>query len=395
MYLGDAPPLANLPTCQSATMTLFDRYVVALFLKIILVCYLSLAGLYLIIDIFNNLDEFTELGRQQGSLLRVLILYYGPRLIALFCEVSGLLYLLAAICTLTRLYGTHELAAVQAAGVSIRRVSQPLIVLTAVLCVASLVSREWILPRFRETLSANAQELLNQDPKPVITQIDYDSLVMFRGGSLDPFEHSIQQADFLLPHDWGTSAPQVVASRALWQPADEKHGSGFLLEKAGTPLVKQASLVHNGKTRIYSPADTQWLAPEQLFIPTGVPFEQFAHGVDWFRNASLPELIAANQSGSIRLPSVHRIEMHWRLVRPLLDFAVLLLGLPLVVRPQGQKLVVAAAYCGFLMLGVQLLVMACHFLGAQQILTPTAFAAWLPILMVFPVSLLAYQRFDH
>lgn len=377
-------------------MTLFDRYVVGLFLKIILVCYASLAGLYLIIDVFNNLDEFIELGKQQGSLVNVLAGYYGPRLIGLFCEVSGLLYLLAAICTLTRLYGTHELAAVQAAGVSIRRVARPLVVLTGLLCIASLASRELVLPMFRETLAANAQELLNNEPKPVISQIDYDSLVMIRGETLNPQTSEIQAADFQLPHDWSTPEVQVRAERAVWLPADQFHQSGFLLDHIEpVSFVQQTSVIIDGTTRVFSPADHKWLEQDQCFIPTGVPFQQFSHGPDWFRNASMPELIAANHSGSIRLPGVHRIEMHWRLIRPLMDFCVLLLGLPLVLRRDGQKLVIAAAYCGFLMLGVQLLVMACHFLGAQQILKPTALAAWLPILVVFPIAVWAYQRFDH
>lgn len=377
-------------------MTLFDRYVVGLFLKIMMVCYASLAGLYLIIDIFNNLDEFIALGEHQGSLAQVLAIYYGPRLIGLFCEVSGLLYLLAAICTLTRLYGTHELAAIQAAGVSIRRVARPLVVLTAILCLFSLVSREFILPRFRQTLSANAQELLNQEPKPVISQIDYDSLVMIRGQSLNPMAKAIDAPDVLIPYDWGISDPQIRATRAVWLQADQQHGAGFLLEDfQAAGEIQQASVVRSGQTRLYSPVDTPWLAANQCFVPTGIPFEQFSHGVDWFRNAPLSDLVAANHSGSIRLPGVHRIEMHWRLIRPLMDFSVLLLGLPLVLRRDGQKLVVAAAYCAFLMLGVQLLVMGCHFLGAQRILTPMAFAAWLPVLLMFPLAVWAYQRFDH
>ncbi|GEM_PF-902134 len=426
-------------------MTLFDRYVIGLFVKIMLVCYCSLAGLYLIIDIFNNLDEFVELGKRQGSMGQFLLHYYGPRLIGLFCEVSGLLYLLAAICTLTRLYGTHELAAVQAAGISIRRVAKPLVVLTLILCFGSLFCREWILPKFRETLTANAQQLLKNEPQSMISQIDYDSLVMIRGLSIDPKTGEIDQPDFLLPHDWQTldaanqttainpaiskqqtknfsastrsrslspsnttdkknrtSKPivpgnQIVARRAFWQPPTDQLPGGFLLDGVHQPasIATQASVVQDGKTRLYGPADHSWLKSDQCFIPTGIPVQQLVHGVDWFRSASLSELITVNQSGSVRLPSIHRIEMHWRLLRPFLDFSVLLIGLPLVLRREGQKLVVAAAYCGFLMIGVQLLVMVCQFLGAQQILKPTAFAAWLPILIVFPISVWFYQRFDH
>jgi lipopolysaccharide export system permease protein len=105
-------------------------------------------------------------------------------------------------------------------------------------------------------------------------------------------------------------------------------------------------------------------------------------------------LVAINRSGSVRLPSVQRVEIHWRLLRPILDFLLVLIGLPLVLRPEGQKLVVAAGYCGLLMLGVQLLVMGSHFLGGQQILRPAALAAWLPVLVLVPWAAWFYQKFD-
>lgn len=422
-------------------MTLFDRYVLRMFVKIILVCFTSLAGLYLIIDVFNNLDEFLALGKLQGSLPRTLFWYYSPRLVGLFCEVSGLLYLLAAICTLTRLYSTRELAAVQAAGISIRRVARPLILLTTVLCVTSLACRELILPRFRDTLTANAQELLRSEPKPVISQIDYANLVMIRGQSIDPQAGQIHQADFLLPPTWSLGnlgeSNQILARNAVWLPADSRHPAGYLLDQlqlpntaapgeqnretlpdpgvgagqnpSGSPAPLPATpapatpaptapapvALTSYESQFFAADQHDWLGPEQCFIASGIPVQQLSQGVDWFRGASLAELMEINRTGSVRLPSVHRVEMHWRLIRPVLDFSVLLIGLPLVLRREGQKLVVAAAYCLMLMLGVQLLVMACHFLGAQQILKPAALAAWLPVLIVFPIAIFMYQRFDH
>jgi lipopolysaccharide export system permease protein len=403
-----------------------------LFLKIMLVCYSSLAGLYLIIDVFNNLDEFVELGKRGGSLVGVLSAYYAPRLVGLFCEVSGLLYLLAAICTLTRLQATNELAAVQAAGVSVRRVTRPILLLTAVLCTLTWGAREVLLPKYREILSVNPQEMLRGQPLPVVSQIDYDSLIMFRGQEIDLSSRTIHGIDLQLPRDLqpspgtgqaiadGTGAAmlarpmdramdrpgdrpvggggeQLKAKLAVWQPASEQHPGGFLLEGVELPetWVGAASVVQNGEPRVLLPSDQSWLGADQCFVPTHLSLWQLARGAAWFRSASLAELVAINRSGSVRLPAAHRVEMHWRLLRPWMDFLLLLIGLPLVLRSGGQKLVVAAGYCALLMLGVQLLIMAAQFLGGQQILKPAAFAAWLPLLVSLPIAVWSYQRFNY
>jgi lipopolysaccharide export system permease protein len=413
---------------ENSPMTLFDRYVLGLFLKIMVVCFCSLAGLYLVIDVFNNLDDFSQIAKREGSLGQVLLYYYAPRLLALFGEVVGLLALLAAICTLTRLQTTNELAAVQAAGITIRRVALPMLVVSALLLLVTLAAREWSLPKFRAIMLANAQEILKTEPTPVVSQIDYDSLIMFRGASIDPQAGAIEWADLLLPHDWLSTDPHVTSSdpsasdqpivprsvstpvvnslapdgqlrarRAVWQPANENHPAGFLLQgvRADIPLRQVASIHHNGRQRILTPSEHAWLQPDQCFVPTPLSVWQLAYGTAWFRSASLSELVQINQTGSIRMPSVQRIELHWRLARPIMDFLILLIGLPLVLRPGGQKLVIAAGYCGMLVFAVQLLVMFTHFLGGQQLVRPAALAAWLPVLTLVPWAAWAYSRFDY
>ena len=57
-------------------MQTYDRYILRLFAKVLLVCLISITGVYIVVDAFNNLDEFLRYGRQQGGLFRVLADYY-------------------------------------------------------------------------------------------------------------------------------------------------------------------------------------------------------------------------------------------------------------------------------------------------------------------------------
>ena len=60
-------------------MRVIDRYVLSLFVKVTVICFLSLAGLYVVIDAFANLDEFLTYGKEQGNTALVLADYYLPR----------------------------------------------------------------------------------------------------------------------------------------------------------------------------------------------------------------------------------------------------------------------------------------------------------------------------
>ena len=73
--------------------------------------------MYIVIDTFNNLEEFLSYADRQGSLLAVLSEYYGARVLSFFDRISGLLALMAAIFTVTWFQRTNELTAVTAAGI--------------------------------------------------------------------------------------------------------------------------------------------------------------------------------------------------------------------------------------------------------------------------------------
>ena len=49
--------------------TIIDRYMLRQFLQVLVICFLSLAGLYIVIDAFSHLDHFVDYADKHGSLL--------------------------------------------------------------------------------------------------------------------------------------------------------------------------------------------------------------------------------------------------------------------------------------------------------------------------------------
>ncbi|HEX5103683.1 MAG TPA: LptF/LptG family permease, partial [Pirellulaceae bacterium] len=99
---------------------IIDRALVLLFLKSLLVCFVSLAGLSFIVDLANNAEEFLGYVKQHGPL--VLLDYYGPRSLLFFDRTAGLLALVSTIFAITLMQRSNEFTALMAAGIGPARI---------------------------------------------------------------------------------------------------------------------------------------------------------------------------------------------------------------------------------------------------------------------------------
>jgi lipopolysaccharide export system permease protein len=88
---------------------ILDRYLLRQFLQIFAICFCSLAGLYIVIDAFGNLDDFMRFSSDEhGSLWKIMGEYYGYRTIGFFDRTSGILTLIAAMFTIAMFQRFNE-----------------------------------------------------------------------------------------------------------------------------------------------------------------------------------------------------------------------------------------------------------------------------------------------
>ena len=137
-------------------MNVFDRYLLRLFLKVLIACMLCITGLYVVVDFCNNMDEFIGYGGEQGY-FQVIGQYYAPRVPWFFDRISGLLALIAAMFAITWLQRSNEMTALLAAGVSKARILKPLILAAAAVSLLAAANREFLIPVYRHKLLRNAQ----------------------------------------------------------------------------------------------------------------------------------------------------------------------------------------------------------------------------------------------
>src|SRR5262245_58864551 len=102
-------------------MSLLDRLLIRSYLKAYFVCLVSLLSLYVVVDLFTNIEDFAGHSKGLANLLKHIAVYYGYKLTQIFDQLCEVIVLLAAMFTVAWLQRHNELLPLLSAGVSARR----------------------------------------------------------------------------------------------------------------------------------------------------------------------------------------------------------------------------------------------------------------------------------
>jgi lipopolysaccharide export system permease protein len=146
-----------------------------------------------------------------------------------------------------------------------------------------------------------------------------------------------------------------LADTARWMDATEEHPSGYLLD--GVQRPEKIELVPSVGTKdrlvLMTGRDQIWLGARQCFFATTIHTDFLQTNQSATRMASVAELVQR-----VRNPAVHssmglKVLLHERILRLPLDYALILLGLPLVVNRHGRNM--------FVMIGAAMLTVVAFF----------------------------------
>ncbi|HZZ28052.1 MAG TPA: LptF/LptG family permease [Pirellulales bacterium] len=370
-------------------MRILDSYLLRQFLKNFLICFCSLTGLYIVIDIFGQLDSFMRFAGDHGNLLAIIAKYYGYQTIGFFDRTSGILTLISAMFTIAMFQRYNEMIALQAAGIRKWRIIKPVVIAVIVLATLAAVNREIVIPAIRDHLrTGQAQDLGGEAAHEMTPRTDNKTDIILRGKQTIAKEQRVEKPSFALPTDLDVYGKQLVAGKALYQPHNMQHANGYLLKGVTLPkqIASKPTLSLNGEPVLLTPHDYPWLAPDECFVVSDITFEYLANADDWRRNASLPELVAGLHNPSLNFGSDVRVAVHARMVQPGLDVVLLFLGLPLLLSRYSRNVFFSIGLCVSLVVGFYVVVYACQYLGSSYLISP-ALAAWLPLLIFIPLAM--------
>ncbi|MCC7086941.1 MAG: LptF/LptG family permease [Pirellulales bacterium] len=369
-------------------MLILDRYLLRQFAQNFLACFVSLTGLFVVVDLVGNVDDLQRAAEAHGGFWSIVGEYYGYRTIGFFDRTSGILTLIAAMFSMAMFQRFNELTAIQAAGVSKRRIVKPIVLAVLAITAVAVANRELVIAAVRDRYSRNAQDLFGEVGKDMQQVRDLQTDVIIGGRKTYANQQRIEAANFTLRGAKLTEyGRQISAANAFYQSADKHHPAGYLLQGVIAPkdLANKPSLSIDRETIIYTPLENNWLAPNECFIRSDVTFEHLASRADFRANASIVELIRGLKNPSLGFGADMRTAIHARIVQPFLDVTLLFLGLPLILARSNRNMFVAIGWCVVVVVLFYLVVLGCQYLGSSYLVSPSL-AAWLPVFAFVPTA---------
>lgn len=356
-----------------------------------MISFCSIAGIVIVFHAFTSMDDLVRQGQTEGGLLPVMVRFYGPYLLLLFDWTVAIIALMGFLFTVGWLRRSGELSAILSAGISHGRIFRPIILASGVIVLLQMVSRELVLPSYRNVLAMKAKVMAGESEQPILANYDKINRILVDGTALIANSQVIRAPSFRLDGDYPGFGDLLLARSARWVEANAQHPAGYLLEGVQRPeqIDRLPSVGINGRPILMTSHDQLWLRSRQCFFATSVHTDLLQISQSATRMASVAELIRR-----VRNPAVHsslslQVLLHERFIRPPLDFALILLGLPLVVNRRRRNL--------FVMIGIAMMTVLAFFgiktlagaMGGSGYLLSPAMAAWLPLLILGP---LAYVR---
>ena len=361
-------------------MKTMDRYLFANFIVSWGICFVSLVGLYVVIDLFANVDEFIE--DHEGTLVfvRRTSKYYAIHSLEYFNRLAPIITMIAAMITLASLHRHNELVALLAAGIPTVRALLPVLTGAGVMVALGVANREYLLPRFSEQLQRRHEDIEANRVLENVMRIDKDQ-ILFKALEAHRENQRLVSVNVTLPTDIVGQIQEVQAPVAYYRRDDESGKMGWHLVKPNPVQIVRKT----DKVKRVGPDD------QDLFIFSDVSFADMIRIRNWMNFASTDALIAELQDNPSTNPQSIGSLVHARLMQPVLNMLLVLMGVPFVLQWGTRHLYWSVAVC-MVLSGLFFVVdaMAAYF-AAYGYLDPMT-AAWTPVFLFGPVAFAMFHR---
>ncbi len=370
-------------------MTIMDRYIARKFTFLLALWCLLILLFYMVIDLFSNFDSFV--GRTDTVNTIVIILkYYIAHSFPLLNMIAPFLFLIVAITMLKTMDHSNEMIALMANGVSRLRLLLPLFATAFFYSLLFLVIREIVVPRNIEEIIRTPDEYFEKDQSVSVKQMkDYITNIRLAGKSAVRANQEIIDPILTFPNAFSVHGTKLYAQKAIYKLANDKHQTGWLIQKVTKPLeiLKKKSV----NDYLLTPMDhSDFLAPDECFLVSGLPFDVMMIGDKWVRYASTMDLIRASHNDSLHFSKKELLaSIHNRIVRPVIDMLPFFFCLPLIFFRNVNKMsrdIFICIFITFIYIGLQYV--SAYFLAEYD----PVLAAWIPVLVFIPISFCIFME---
>lgn len=357
-------------------MATLTRYLAREFCKLLALCQGIFVALYLVVDFLQVVDNFMEAGAPAKSMLLYFI-YKTPFILVHMSPVAALISVIVLFSTMER---NNEITALKACGLSLARVSLPVVTCSLLLALGVFVFSELVMP-YASSRSQGIwyKEVKKRDPERFYgtNHIWYkgtDAIYWIR--HFDNRNHRMDGPIFYFFDERFRLIRRVQGKRAVWT------GNAWRVEEGED---QRRSPTGEFRTQAFRRLSLDLPEKPQDFLnPVKEPEE-----MGFWELKRYAEKISHEGYDATR----YFVDMHIKLAFPLINMVMVLLGIPIATRRMrgGTPVAVCA--------GISLCFVYLVFLGLSRSfgisgVLPPVLAAWFAngLFSLFGFYLLIHSR---
>ncbi len=357
-------------------MRIIDRYIVTSFLKTLLLCIGLFFSLFIIVDLFDRLDDFVF----KKIPLHTIVTFYLTGLPVIFVNVTGPAMLVSSLLVLTTMNKNNEIAAFKSSGVSAYRLMLPFFLCGLLLWGLVYWVGETLVPKsnaaYQYITKFEFQSPERKKTKKIVNFGFSDTQRhLFFFEEINPYSDDVQHVTVLTEKPDGTLAEKITAVSGTWnRRVLDLHEVTVTRYTDGTPMpqAQPAVILVLDNSRSYYlrfGPPSEYMSRAQLW--------QYIQSIAQIKKHLLPELLA---------------DYHAKASLPFSVFLLLVLGVcsAFQSRHRGGPLL-SVALSAVLFAAFYLAMSLSLASGKGGLLSPVT-AAWLPNALLAVISAVLFFR---
>jgi lipopolysaccharide export system permease protein len=344
-------------------MQIIDRYVLKGFIQSLIYCILAFILLYIIVDLFNYIDEMMR----NNIPAETILLYYVMLAPTIFVQIAPMAALLATIYALSNLKRYNELIAMRASGISLWQILRPLLFATALLSLVVFIVNDKIVPESMPISSTiREDEIRDMDKKDKVV---FKDIAVFLTGNRILYARSFnikekELKDIILHQndDEQTLVMKLSAERGFWKERKWifENGTTYRMNKAGYIIGTPMPF----RRKVMDIKEKPYYFAQKGGLPEFMNYKQL--------RSYIKKFAIKNSSTTRNL----LVDLHYKTALPFVSLAVLLVASPFAFMMQKGGILVGVGISilvGIVFFGIQGISLAMGKAGVF----PPFISAWL------------------
>lgn len=354
-------------------MKVIEKYLLKSFWAPFIWCIIAFLFLYIIIDVFENLDEILRSAPHYYTLIK----YYASSIPKIFVRITPLAILLSLIYTLSKLNKRNEITAMRASGVRLLSIFKPFIIVGILVSVLILLVNLNIVPitnKVAKNIETNKLEKKRKEEKKIVKNVTlygYNNRIIF-AKKFNSKKNTLSNVIILKQYK-DKLVERVTAQKAVW----EKEGDWKLFESMTYYMKPNGAIVGNPSFNSETTINLQEKPKSFIYNYTKAEFMKYDE---------LKEHIEKFKGGSNKVIRRLLIELYKKISIPFVNIIMVLIAIPFALQINYTGTFISVGICvgvGFCYYAINAISVA---LGNAGILPPFI-AVWLANIIFIAVGI--------